>query len=101
MLSCLLTFTYAQQNLCNDAKAKGFKWAADPSDCTRYIYCERDSANTDDKTNIKAVYYLQCDQSSPNKYFKDDQCLTTNAHCAEALSLCPKTGQQDIKVTFY
>lgn len=99
MLACFLTLASATQNLCNEAKAKGLDFAADPSDCTRYLYCERDSANPNDETNIVSVYYMQCSQDDTHKYFKDGHCVTDNSHCPTSLDLCPPSGKPDYKVT--
>ena len=98
VLAFFLTFASATQNLCNEAKAKGFDFAPDPSDCTRYLYCERDSANSDDETNIKSVHYLQCNQTSTHKYFKDGTCVTDDLHCQGSMDLCPPSGTPDYKV---
>lgn len=99
MLAFLLTLASAQQNLCNEAKAKGFDFAPDPSDCTRYLFCERDSTNSNVDTNIKSVHYLQCNQTTPNKFFKDGTCITTDLHCQTSMDLCPPSGTKDYKVT--
>lgn len=98
MLSCFLTFASAQQNLCNEAKAKGFDFAADPSDCTRYLYCKRDSTDSNDGTNIKSVYYMQCNQESTFKYFKDGKCISDDSHCQASMDLCPPSAVKDIRV---
>lgn len=95
----LTSLASARQNLCNEAKARGFDFAADPSDCTRYLYCQRDSADPNDETNIKSVYYLQCNQTTAFKYFKDGACISDNSHCQGALDLCPPSGTADYKVS--
>lgn len=91
-----MSFVSAQHDLCADALAKNQNYAADPGDCTRYIYCERDETN-----QLVRIGYGQCDQSTTFKYFKDGFCTTDPSNCAP-LALCPPAGTSDIRViSFY
>jgi hypothetical protein len=60
------------QDLCAEAKAKGFTFANDPSSCDRYLYCEYN-----DDGSFKNTLQLSCSADYPDSpNFFDDGCYT-------------------------
>lgn len=94
VLLTTLSFVKAQQDLCKDAFAKNQNFAADPGDCTRYIYCEKNTTN-----HLVRIGYGQCNQATDYKFFNNGACTTNPASCAPQ-ALCPPAGTPDIRVSF-
>jgi hypothetical protein len=83
------------QNLCRDAEERGFTFAADPSDCSRYLWCDIDP----NSQAIRRVVQLQC--LDPNPFFIENYCTSSNTHCEPISVLCPPANQNDIMVGIF
>ncbi|KAG5667615.1 hypothetical protein PVAND_015589 [Polypedilum vanderplanki] len=77
----------AQQDLCAEAKAKGFIFAADPSDCSSYLYCD---------TVTKITHRLKCDDKYPR--FHNDTCWDADLDCISCPNLNKPIKFADTKV---
>lgn len=78
------------QNLCRDATEAGSIFAADPSDCRLYLFCDE-----------SGTFTLSCElANSAFPFFNFDRCIDTSGHCMPLTTLCPPQGELDIMVEF-
>lgn len=89
LLSHVFAQTSRPQNLCRDARERGSNFAADPSDCSRYLFCD----------NNGVTHTRSCAIEAPTlPFFSIDRCVSTNHHCTPLSTLCPQQGEMDIMV---
>jgi hypothetical protein len=86
----------AAQDFCAEAFARNSNYAADPSDCTRFIYCEKDATN-----NLIHISYGQCDQSKEQKYFVNGYCTKSNTLCAPGALCSGKVPEYQVTLKVY